>query len=70
MNLELLLLDCKNHFETIVRRNGMNVHVYTFDTKKEAIAFFTGFQCAKEVINNLVQSVPLGYTDRKEVSEY
>lgn len=54
------------HCEIIVRDSGgINLHVYTFDNKKIAEGFCTGFHCAKSVANNLIQSLPMGYETKK-----
>jgi hypothetical protein len=58
------------HCEVEVRNAiGINEHVYSYDTKKEAIAFCSGFQCAKCVINGLVQSLPLSYELKRVPAE-
>jgi len=60
--MKLIITDYKDYSEVVVRdETGINLHVYTFDDKKTAQAFCTGFQCAKTVINGLVQSLPLSY---------
>ena len=48
--------------EVIITDNdNSTLHHYVFDDRKQAEAFFTGFRCAQQVINGLVQSLPLNY---------
>lgn len=41
--------------------SGVNKHAFTFNTQQEVDAFMSGFNCAKHVINSLVQSLPMTY---------
>jgi hypothetical protein len=64
--MKLIVIEHSTGFEVIIRDNtGINQHCYVFNTRKEVEAFCTGFHCAKTTINDLVQSLPMGY-DRVE----
>jgi hypothetical protein len=64
--MKLLLTDYEDYSEVIVQSDsGINEHVFAFDDHKQARAFCSGFQCAKKVINGLVQSLPVDYIARK-----
>lgn len=59
----MILLQFSDHSEVIIRNDsGIDLHVYTFDTTKAAMAFCSGFQCAREVANSLIQSMPYVYS--------
>lgn len=64
--MKLILTQHADHVEITVRDDsGINLHCYTFDDKKQAEAFCTGFHCAKTVANDLIQAMPLGYELKK-----
>ena len=39
----------------------VNEFIYIFDTRSEVEAFCSGFQVAKSISNNLIQSMPIDY---------
>lgn len=65
--MKIIMTDFEDHSEVVVRdSNGINLHIFTFDDKKQATAFVTGFQCAKTVANFLIQSMPMSYERSKK----
>jgi hypothetical protein len=60
--MKLIITVHEDSAEVEVRdASGINLHVFTFSTEKEARAFCTGFTCAKSVANGLIQSMPMTY---------
>jgi hypothetical protein len=63
--MKIILATYVDHFAVEVRNSeDFMLHAYTFTTKNEAYAFISGFNCAKTVINGLVQSLPLNHETR------
>ena len=46
----------------VIDKNNKRIHVYTFDNRNEAEAFFTGFRCCQQLANSLIQSIPTIHT--------
>lgn len=62
--MKLILTDHEDHSEVEVMDGCLRLHVFTFDDHKQARAFCQGFNCAKQVANNLIQSMPVSYTQK------
>jgi len=63
--MKIILVTYVDHFEVEVKnQEGYRLHCYTYMTRNEALAFISGFHCAKTVINGLVQSLPLSHETR------
>jgi len=61
--MKILFIKHKDFIDVMVHDDkGFSVAGYTFDTMKEANAFFSGFTCAKTLINGMVQSLSNTYT--------
>ena len=45
----------------VVDASGSTLQRFTFNNKIEAKAFFSGFHCSQNIINGLVQSLPMTY---------
>ena len=65
--MEIIINDHEDFSEVILRENGTNIHVFTFDDKKQATAFYTGFKCAKQVAKFAILSLPSDY-ERNKIS--
>ena len=65
--MKLIITDYEDHSEVTIKDGCQLLHSYTFDDGHAARAFCTGFNCAKSVINGLVQSLPLSYEIRKSL---
>lgn len=64
--MQIIINDHEDFSEVIIRDDGgINQHVFTFDDKKQATAFCTGFNCAKQVANSAIQSLPSEYKRNK-----
>jgi len=61
-DMKIHIIQYKDYCEVIIRNaQGINLHIYNYNTLAEAKSFFQGFRCCQSVINGLVQSLPLGY---------
>jgi hypothetical protein len=60
--MKLILTEHPNNVEIVLQgADGYRIACYVFDTKRLAEAFCSGFSCAKQAANGLVQSLPMGY---------
>jgi hypothetical protein len=65
--MKLIIIEHEDFAEVTVRdTGGINLHVFTFDDRKQARAFCQGFAYAKDVANRAVQSLPMGYETVKQ----
>jgi hypothetical protein len=61
-NMKILVRNTEDFSDVTIRDdNGINIHVYCFDTKEESKAFIQGFRCALSVANSAIQSIPMNY---------
>lgn len=66
--MKIIITDYEDYSEVSIRdAGGINLHTFTFDDRKQATAFCTGFQCCKTVANSLIQSMPMTYERSKKI---
>lgn len=65
MKMKLTITEYEDHAEVKLMDGCLLLHSYVFNTKEEAKAFCQGFQCAKNIANGLIQSLPMSYTTVK-----
>lgn len=57
--MKITITEHKTHTSLVVTgTSDMNLHSHTFDDKKQAEAFVSGFNACKYIASSLVQSLP------------
>ncbi len=59
--MKIIVTKYSDHFEVQIKDGCLLLSAYTFETKSQVEAFCSGFNVAKTISNNLIQSLPMGY---------
>lgn len=60
--MKIIINDYEDYSEVIIlNADGTNFRVFTFDDKKQATDFVSGWNCAKQFANFMIQSMPDEY---------